>query len=253
MSYLAILTASLLGSLHCVGMCGGFATLAGAREDGGQGSGPVFAYHGARVAAYILLGAIAGALGAGLDLFGRMAGLQRVAGVAMGASLLVLALHGLWRIRHPLRGDLTQLGGPRPRPRRLDRLRAQLLRASRRGPWIGAAATGALAVFLPCLWLWSYVILAASTGSAARGALAMAAFALGTLPALFALSWISRVVSRRWAQRAPLLSALLLAVLGCASIVGWTGGPVAPPLAPASGEIPREAPCHASGMGAEQP
>ena len=64
MSYLAILTASLLGSLHCVGMCGGFATLAGAREDGGQGSGPVFAYHGARVAAYILLGAIAGALGA---------------------------------------------------------------------------------------------------------------------------------------------------------------------------------------------
>src|SRR5512147_2238564 len=54
---IAAFVAGLLGSLHCVGMCGAFAASC-ARARGG-----LFAWHLGRVATYTLLGALAGSLG----------------------------------------------------------------------------------------------------------------------------------------------------------------------------------------------
>ena len=84
---LGVLGASLLGSLHCAAMCGGFACLYGgdaatrrrqrrrrhaASASSARGrtlTGHV-AYHGGRLVAYAMLGALAGTLGAGLDALG---------------------------------------------------------------------------------------------------------------------------------------------------------------------------------------
>src|SRR5205823_4866872 len=61
----ALLVAGLLGSLHCVGMCGGFA-LALSRPSRGRLKrfGPVVAFLAGKASTYVLLGALAGLFGA---------------------------------------------------------------------------------------------------------------------------------------------------------------------------------------------
>lgn len=231
MSLLAIVAASLLGSLHCVGMCGGFvATVAGTGRPGDRRpSAPVgltktiralLAYQGARGLAYALLGALAGLLGSGLEQAGALVGMQRVAGPLMGLVLIGMAVLAL-RPRAP--EPLIALGaGPR-KLGALDRLRLYFARSLReRGVWAGAAA-GLLTALLPCGWLWAYVLVAAGTGSPSHGATLMAVFWLGSLPALFGVGLLAGEVGRRLGRHAPRITAGLLLALGLLSLAGKLG------------------------------
>ena len=98
-----VFLASLLGSLHCAGMCGAFLAIAV------TGVGPVgagrprqfplqAAYHLGRLATYAFLGLTAGAAGKLLDLTGALAGLRPVAAILAGATLLAFGLFSLLRI-----------------------------------------------------------------------------------------------------------------------------------------------------------
>lgn len=253
----AVFAASLAGSVHCVAMCGGFALLAGAGARSTDGPSPdrkrghrwlsVLPYHGARVFAYASLGALAGGLGSGLDLFGHMVGLQRAAGLAMGVVLLVTALATLRRSPR-LDPSLHRIRNPKGLRGRVQSqwwaAQARLANWSRHAGWRGAAAAGLLSAALPCLWLWSFVALSASTGDAVSGALVMASFGMGTVPALLFMSSLMHWLRRRWAHRAPSITASILVVLAFGSMLGWLGGPVLPPGDHRSGDIPSEAACH---------
>ena len=96
-----VLAASLVGSLHCVGMCGPFvAFYSGA--DGSSGVRRLLShagYSGGRLVAYLLLGLAAGAIGAALDLAGALAGVQRVAAVVAGIVMVAWGVIALLRIR----------------------------------------------------------------------------------------------------------------------------------------------------------
>jgi sulfite exporter TauE/SafE len=80
----SVLIASVLGSLHCAGMCGGLMLFAIGSD--GQTSKRTKArlqagYHGGRMLTYTILGVVAGSIGAALDLTGGFVGVQRVAAV----------------------------------------------------------------------------------------------------------------------------------------------------------------------------
>ena len=81
-----VLIASLLGSVHCGAMCSAFACLA----NGGTQRGAW--YHGGRLVAYIVLGAAAGLVGAGLDTAGLIANVQRTAALVTSVALVVWGL-----------------------------------------------------------------------------------------------------------------------------------------------------------------
>lgn len=57
---------------------------------------------------------------------------------------------------------------------------------------------GAGAGFLPCGLLYGALAAAAGSGSAGGGGLGMLAFAIGTLPALFAVGFAGVFFGRRW-------------------------------------------------------
>jgi len=256
----AVLGASVLGSLHCVGMCGGFvASVAGACDaDGRRKLGPLLAYQAARGSAYVSLGALAGLLGAGLDASAAMVGIQRVAGPLMGIVLIAMAVSA-WRGStgsRGSRGSSQALITPGLRPRRapLDRLRLRLTLAVReRGAKAGAAA-GLLTALLPCGWLWAYIAVAASTGSVTRGLAVMAAFWLGSVPALLGVGLLAGAFGRRLGRHAPRITAILLLALGLLSLSGKLGALLITPThtePPTDRQteqhepaIPREAPCH---------
>ena len=85
----SVLLASLVGSPHCAGMCGGIAAFCGGvGECGGRRSMAAgAAYHGARAVSYVAVGALAGAFGQLLDAGGAFVGVQRIAALAAGLTV----------------------------------------------------------------------------------------------------------------------------------------------------------------------
>jgi sulfite exporter TauE/SafE len=214
---LGVFVASLLGSLHCAGMCGAFLAIA---VTGGGGTGPggarqpplQAAYHLGRLATYTLLGLAAGAAGKLLDLTSALAGVRPVAAALAGATLLAFGLFSLLRIH----GVVPALAAPAFMQRLLT---AGHRRAFDRPPVARAAMIGLLTTLLPCGWLYAFVLTAAGTASPWQGATAMAVFWLGTLPIMVALGASVRGVAGVFGRRLPTLTCVALMGMGLVTLV----------------------------------
>ena len=169
-------------------------------------------YNAGRIAVYALLGAAAGLAG------GTLAGLLPPAAARL-ASRLVAALFliglGLYLAGRPqLLAPFERLGARLWR--RFEPLGRRLLRPA--SPW-HALALGAVWGWLPCGLVYSMLALAATAGGPGAGAATLAAFGLGTLPALaaagFASPWLGRLARstplRRLAAVAYVAAGLWLA------------------------------------------
>ncbi len=97
----AVVTASVMGSMHCVGMCGPLAIWA---SGGGEQVGPktLFSstslYHLGRMITYTIAGVIAGLIGSAIDFGGSSLGIQLLAARLVGATMITLGLVKLWRM-----------------------------------------------------------------------------------------------------------------------------------------------------------
>jgi sulfite exporter TauE/SafE len=188
--------AGLLGSVHCVGMCGGIVTAltAGidpARRRSGWRMLPFqSAYNLGRITSYAVAGAIAGAIGQGtLGVFGPHRAV--FLGHLISAGFLIamgLYLAGWWRGLAVLERAGSRVW------RRIEPLGRRLLPV--RSP-AGALVLGLLWGWLPCGLVYSALAWALASGGASQGALIMLAFGAGTLPTLLALggagSWLLRM------------------------------------------------------------
>lgn len=243
----AVLVASLLGSVHCAAMCGGFAVATcsgGVRTASGSASRwrPALAYQVGRLLGYLVLGVAAGLVGAGLDLAGgTWLGLQRLAAVLTGSVLVAMALLTLWP-RRPgadAAASLVTLGAARTRPGpRGQPGRRWLVDALGRGGSLGAAAVGMGSALLPCGWLWGYVLVAAATGAVLPAMAVMLAFWAGGVPVLLSLGMAAGTVAgwlrRRLGRHAPRLLAAAMLLLGVLALAGKLG----------PSPMPSSTPCH---------
>ncbi|MEP6834902.1 MAG: sulfite exporter TauE/SafE family protein [Gemmatimonas sp.] len=216
-SAVAILGASLLGSVHCAGMCGGFVCY----YTGGvtPTASPMRAhalYNVGRLVSYVLLGAVAGGIGAGVTHVTAFAGVANGAAILAGVMMIswglvrVLELRGV-RIRLPRSG--VQLASQHF-------LGALLRRVSTQPLGIRAALTGLVTTLLPCGWLYVFVSAAAGTGSVARGMLLMAVFWLGNVPALVAVGIGAQHAFGPLQKKLPMLSAVAVTLLGLFALFG---------------------------------
>lgn len=216
----AVFVASLTGSLHCAGMCGPFALMAGlcgsnCASQGGQRAPrtavwmTVAGYHLGRMTSYVAVGAVAGSLGAAVDLGGSWAGWQRSATWLAGLMMVLVGTVALLRQAGWIRRDG---GGPGWLARRLQPM---LRRVAQFPPLARATGIGLLTVLLPCGWLYVFAITAAGTGSPSLGALTMLVFWSGTVPVLLALAAGAGSVAGRLRWNVPALTAVLVIALGC--------------------------------------
>ncbi|HTY80834.1 MAG TPA: sulfite exporter TauE/SafE family protein [Candidatus Bathyarchaeia archaeon] len=215
-----VLTASLLGSLHCAGMCGGFvAFYAGA--PGGRGGASHAAYNLGRLVAYAALGLLAGALGAATDLAAAPLGLQRTAAVL---AALFVALLGLRTLLEVTGWRVVSLRAPAALSGAVARGAAL---AARWSPAARALAIGLLTGVLPCGWLYAFVLTAAGTGDPLRGAALMAVFWAGTLPVMAGLGVAVRAVAGRLGRYLPAACAVAMIVVALLAVVGRVLEPAA--------------------------
>ena len=212
----AILAASLLGSFHCAGMCGAFLAVASGdvREGWKRHALLQSAYHGGRLVSYAALGAAAGAAGGLANLTGTLAGLRPLAAMIAGGAMILFGVITFLRTRgfHVSRMRLPQ--------RWLAWMQWGHRIAMDRPPVIRASLIGLMTTLLPCGWLYAFVVTAAGTGSATRGAIAMAAFWAGTLPALVAVGAGVRRVLGPIGARLPVLTAILIVGAGLYALTG---------------------------------
>ena len=211
-----VFLAGLLGSAHCVGMCGGFVVLVGAGSDRAV-AGRQAAYFVGKTLTYAAFGAIAGA--AGVAVHGALGGVGGVLGVGLGVALVAFGL-GLCGVAWG-RG-----GAPGVRfAARLGPAVGRLMASGRPGALVGL---GALNGLLPCGLVYGMLAVAAQAGGAGRGALVMAVFGLATVPALAltgALGARLRPARRVWMQRA---AGALVVAMGLLTVARGAGA-----LAPA--------------------
>jgi sulfite exporter TauE/SafE len=244
LSLASVLLASLVGSVHCAAMCGGFVAAYAGTDEGarhGRVLGHV-AYNGGRLVTYLGLGALAGALGHALDLAGRAVGLADVAAVVAGGFLLASGIVALVPRR-----QLLQVGS-RPRRGLGGLLGRVLLRFRNAPPAARAAVLGLSSTLLPCGWLYAFVALAAATGSALGGGLSMAAFWLGTVPMLLGLGVSLETLGRRFVRPFARLRPALVIGVGTLTLLSRLQLPAfaatRPLHAPATAPVASDCPCH---------
>lgn len=230
---LPVFAASLLGSLHCAGMCGGLVCFFSNPSQRQRQWTSHTAYHGGRLVSYLLLGGAAGALGSGLDRLGVLGGVGRLAGTAAGVLMIGWGLAQLWTTgrRRALTPDSAAGRWITP----------ILTRLGSKPPVVRAGLLGLLTTMIPCGWLYGYGAVAAGTGSVSGGAMVMAAFWLGTVPALAAVGIVTSRLAGVTRQRVPLVTASVLIVLGLFTLTGR--------LRPGSSHSPTEAAAPTAVMG----
>jgi sulfite exporter TauE/SafE len=176
--------AGLVTSMHCAGMCGPLACawLVGGSNQPSHPLRDTSLYHGARLAAYGVVGFIAGSIGTlPLRWFHHGAGIVL-------PWLLVLAFLGV------------ALGLDRwlPKPRFLGKpISALRLRMLKFGGGARAALIGFATPLLPCGPLYLMFGLAMAGGSGGRGTEFTVAFGLGTLPLLALVQTSARWLNLR--------------------------------------------------------
>ena len=210
-----VFLASLLGSLHCAGMCGPFAIIA---TNGTAGSTRVrtAAYHTGRLFVYGTLGLGAGFFGAELNSSGNSIGIPQLAATITGTLMTFWGLLALLQLLGLIKPSSHSFAS-------LQKLTAKFHRViATWNPSLRAFGIGFLTSFLPCGWLYAFVITASGLGHPLQGAMAMVVFWVGTLPALVAVGYAIRKWGGALSQRIPWVSASALIIVGLLTLTHRT-------------------------------
>jgi uncharacterized protein len=175
MIWLTAFLTGLLGSFHCVGMCGPIALAT--PIVGVSPAAKVWSkllYNLGRISTYALLGAILGGFGWGL----KLAGWQQSISIAVGVVMVLVVLGTTKKISLLLKNPFVGWQS---------KLTPQLFNNR---TYTALFAIGLLNGLLPCGLVYMGLLGAVATQSAAQGALFMALFGLGTMPMMFAVSMV---------------------------------------------------------------
>ncbi len=203
----AVFMASLLGSGHCAFMCGGL-VLSAARTFWQQ-----FFYHAGRLSGYMVLGALSGWLGESAVTH-LPPGLSEGIAWFLALSFIVLGISA-WK------GSSWHM--PLPGTAKVNEWTVKVFRRftdpsrPRRGYYAGLV--GLLSIFLPCGWLYSFVLASVSLANPLKGALMMAVFWAGSLPALMLSPWLMRKIFSAAESVTPRVSSALLIAAGVLPIL----------------------------------
>lgn len=168
----------LLGSFHCVGMCGPIVLAVP-----GKSLLSKLSYNLGRVITYAIMGAIIGFVGEGFSLAGWQQGLSVAVGVAM---LLIVIFTKYKHFDLPMRGVFEKLWILSK-----NKLAPLFKSQSPTAPFFIGLING----LLPCGLVYAALFAAVSMGGISESALYMTLFGLGTAPLLIVVSVFGNVLS----------------------------------------------------------
>ena len=175
----------LAGGPHCVVMCG--AACAGiGRTQAGQGTSALWVFQAGRLLGYSALGGLAAASMQGLGWLSVQSAALRPVWTLFHVAAALLGLMLIWQARQPIWLE----NSARRVWQGVSSITGQFKDANSRLALAPVGLLGVLWALLPCGLLYSALLVAAMTSSAAQGAGVMALFALGSSVSLMAGPWL---------------------------------------------------------------
>ena len=177
------LSIGLLGSIHCVGMCGGIVAALSMGKKGPLWQA-ITLYHAGRILTYSLAGLVVGIIGLVVTENQVIDNARQILSIVAGIFMIVFAL---------------QIGGMVPERFlnfSLIKIPASLLRKTSEGGSIYLwGVTGLVNGLLPCGMVYAALSLSLMQAEPVKGMLIMTSFGIGTVPAMTGMA----MLIRRWA------------------------------------------------------
>ena len=202
----------LLGSLHCVGMCGPIAFMLPVdRTNSLKKISQIATYHFGRLLAYSSIGFIFGSIGKSLYIFGLQQQLSITIGIVMIALVLI-----------PYK-TLGKYNLSRPLNRLISKIKSSLGQALKKKTADTFLTIGFLNGFLPCGLVYMAVFGAVATGSLFNGSVYMILFGLGTIPLMTTAIYLGKFINSTIKQRIQKVIPVFIIIIGILFILRGLG------------------------------
>lgn len=194
-------TIGLLGSLHCVGMCGPIALALPSGKGRMKFITGRLLYNLGRVVTYTIIGALFGLLGLSLS----MAGFQQWLSIVTGVVMILMVL---LPIRYAQKLNLPWLS-------QFNRwLKQRFSYFFKKSNWYSHFFIGLFNGLLPCGLVYVALAAAIASGSIVDGMLYMGLFGLGTMPLMLAVALAGNIVKISWRNKISRLVPYFVTLLG---------------------------------------
>lgn len=202
----------LLGSFHCIGMCGPIAFMLPVdRSNTFKKFTQTLIYHFGRLLAYAMIGLVFGLVGKSLYLFGFQQQLSIVIGVIM--IVIVLIPQNIFQ----------RYNFSKPIYRVINKLKSKMGQAFKKKTADTFLTIGFLNGFLPCGLVYMAVFGALASNSALKGSLYMILFGLGTVPMMTLAIYLGKFINSTIKQHIQKAIPVMVVIIGILFILRGLG------------------------------
>lgn len=207
----AAMAMGMLGSFHCVGMCGPLALSLPLSSNSlwAKFSG-AFLYNAGRIVTYAAFGTVFGLIGSSVAMFGY----QQWLSVFMGIAIIVLVV---------LPKRITALKSNNAVLVFFERLRAGLGKLFFKKGYSSLFAIGLLNGLLPCGLVYMAAAGAVATGDTQNSVLFMVFFGLGTLPVMWSVAFFGNYIGVTIRQKIRKAYPYMMTLMACLLILRGLG------------------------------
>ncbi len=202
----------LLGSFHCVGMCGPIAFMLPVdRSNSTRKVFQIFSYHSGRLLAYSIIGLIFGLVGKRLYIFG----IQQQLSIIIGVLMIVVVLT-------PVK-TFNKYNFSKPLYRLISAVKTKLGKALKKKTADTFLTIGFLNGFLPCGLVYMAVLASLAMQNALYGGFYMMLFGLGTIPLMTTAIYLGKFLNSTIKQRIQKAIPVFVVIIGLLFIVRGMG------------------------------
>lgn len=202
----------LLGSFHCVGMCGPIAFMLPVdRTNSTKKVIQIFTYHFGRLLAYSLIGLFFGLVGKSLYIFG----IQQQLSIFLGILMIVVVV-----IPSKV---FNKYNFSKPIYKIISKVKSSLGKALKKKTADTFLTIGFLNGFLPCGLVYMAVFASLAMQSAWQGSLYMALFGLGTIPLMTSAIYLGKFLNTKMKQRIQKGIPIFVVIIGLLFILRGLG------------------------------
>ncbi|WP_420570868.1 sulfite exporter TauE/SafE family protein [Kordia sp.] len=202
----------LLGSFHCVGMCGPIAFMLPVdRTNSYKKVAQILLYHIGRLLSYATIGFVFGMLGKSLYIFGMQQRLSIIIGVLMIVVILI-----------PYK-TFSKYNFSKPIFKVISKVKSSLGKQFKKKTLDTFFTIGFLNGFLPCGLVYMAVFGAIATGSVLEGSVYMLFFGLGTIPLMTTAIYIGKFLNTSIKKRIQKAIPVFVVIIGMLFILRGLG------------------------------
>ncbi|MFT3946357.1 MAG: sulfite exporter TauE/SafE family protein [Agriterribacter sp.] len=228
---IAAFTIGVIGSFHCVGMCGPLALSLPLKDNSlySKFTGTLL-YNSGRIVTYSLFGLVMGSIGRSISLLGFQQGLSIAAGTII---LLLVILPRLFPSQFKSRNIATAF---------FEKIRKTFGRLFFKKNQSTLFAIGFLNGLLPCGLVYLALAGATATGNIGRSVIFMVAFSAGTLPVMWTIAFWGNYINVNIRQHIRSIYPYLMMLMACLLILRGMGLGI-PYISPAEDMVSKKIIC----------